>query len=99
MRLASLVPYNVYSKDKALNLVFERPATLTPADAATPAVAAAPLTAKQTPAEDSDFQFEGTPVSYTPKPFLMVMNEGKLLVKAAPAPAKKPAARRKPAAQ
>jgi len=57
----------------------------------------APLTAKQTPAVDSEFQFEGTPVSYTPKPFMMVMNDGKLLVKSAPAPAKKPAVRRKPA--
>jgi len=57
----------------------------------------APLTAKQTPAVDSEFQFEGTPVSYTPKPFMMVMNEGKLLVKSAPAPAKKTPVRRKPA--
>ncbi len=35
VRLASLVPYQVYSKDRALNLVFERPATL--AAAAEPA--------------------------------------------------------------
>lgn len=55
----------------------------------------AALTAKQIPAVDSDFQFEGTPVSYTPKPFMMVMDEGKLLVKAAPAPAKKPPVRKK----
>ncbi len=58
----------------------------------------AALTAKQIPAVASDFQFEGTPVSYTPKPFMMVMNEGKLLVKAAPAPAKKPPVHKKPAA-
>ncbi len=40
VRLASLVPYQIYSKDKALNLVFERPAAL--AAAAEPAPAAAP---------------------------------------------------------
>lgn len=57
----------------------------------------ASLTAKQIPAVASDFQFEGTPLSYTPKPFMMVMNEGKLLVKAAP-PVKKPVVRKKPAA-
>ena len=57
----------------------------------------ASLTAKQIPAVASDFQFEGTPLSYTPKPFMMVMNEGKLLVKAAP-PVKKPPVRKKPAA-
>jgi hypothetical protein len=41
VRLASLVPYQIYSKDKALNLVFERPAAL--ASAAEPAPAAAPV--------------------------------------------------------
>jgi hypothetical protein len=39
---------------------------------------------KDMPKEDSDFQFEGTPVSYVAKPFVMTMNEGALLVKAAP---------------
>jgi hypothetical protein len=42
VRLASLVPYQVFSKDKALNLVFERPASLVAA--AEPAPAAAPPT-------------------------------------------------------
>src|SRR5208282_2582335 len=45
----------------------------------------AALSAKQMPKEDADFQFEGTPVSYVAKPFVMTMNEGALLVKAAPA--------------
>ena len=49
---------------------------------------------REMPKEDSDFQFQGTPVSYVPKPFIMTMNNGALLVKAAP----KPPARRKPAA-
>jgi len=49
----------------------------------------------QMPKEDSDLQFEGTPVSYVPKPFVMTMNDGALLVKAKP----KPATHRKPAAQ
>jgi tetratricopeptide (TPR) repeat protein len=51
---------------------------------------------RQMPKPDTDFQFEGTPVSYVPKPFVMTMNEGHLLVKAAPA--KKAPVRRKPAA-
>ncbi len=54
----------------------------------------AALTKTQMPKEDSDFQFEGTPVSYVPKPFVMTMNDGALLVKTAP----KPAAHKKPAA-
>jgi hypothetical protein len=55
---------------------------------------AAALTVKQMPKEDTDFQFEGTPVSYVAKPFVMTMNEGALLVKAAPKPPihKKPVA-------
>jgi tetratricopeptide (TPR) repeat protein len=54
----------------------------------------AALSAKQMPKEDTDFQFEGTPVSYVPKPFVMTMNEGALLATAKPKPAvhKKPAA-------
>jgi len=54
----------------------------------------AAIPVKQMPKEDSDFQFEGTPVSYVAKPFVMTMNEGALLVKAAP----KPVVHHKPAA-
>ena len=50
----------------------------------------------QMPKENTDLQFEGTPVSYVAKPFVMTMNEGALLVKAKPKPA---AGHRKPAAQ
>ena len=42
------------------------------------------IPARQMPKEDTDFQFEGTPVSYVAKPFVMTMNDGALLVKAAP---------------
>jgi len=42
VRLASLVPYQIFSKDKALNLVFERPATLASA-AEPPAPAPEPV--------------------------------------------------------
>ena len=52
----------------------------------------AAIPAKSMPKEDADFQFEGTPVSYVAKPFVMTMNEGALLVKAAP----KPPVHRKP---
>ncbi len=54
----------------------------------------AAIPAKQMPKEDTDFQFEGTPVSYVAKPFVMTMSEGALLVKAAP----KPPVHRKPKA-
>jgi hypothetical protein len=53
------------------------------------------IPAAKMPKADTDFQFEGTPESYTPKPFVMVMDKGALLVKAAPKPA---AAHKKPAA-
>ncbi len=39
---------------------------------------------KDMPAESAEFQFQGTPTSYTPKPFIMTMNDGAMLVKAAP---------------
>jgi len=38
----------------------------------------------------ADFQFEGTPVSYEPKPFVMTMKDGAVLTAKAPAAAKKP---------
>jgi hypothetical protein len=46
------------------------------------------IPAKMIPAEGSTLDFQGTPVSYTPDPFLMTMEKGALLTKAAP---KKPA--------
>jgi hypothetical protein len=58
----------------------------------------AAIPVRQMPKADTDFQFEGTPVSYVAKPFVMTMKDGALLVKAAPAPAKKAPVRRKPAA-
>jgi tetratricopeptide (TPR) repeat protein len=49
------------------------------------------IPAKLMPAEGSTLDFEGTPVSYTPSPFVMTMEKGALLTKA---PAAKPAHRR-----
>ncbi len=54
------------------------------------------IPAKDMPKEDTDFQFQGTPVSYVAKPFVMTMNDGALLVTAKPKP--KPTIRKKPAA-
>jgi tetratricopeptide (TPR) repeat protein len=55
------------------------------------------IPARMVPKEGDKINFEGTPVSYTPKPFVMVMEKGALLTKAAPAaPARKPPVRRKP---
>jgi tetratricopeptide (TPR) repeat protein len=61
-----------------------------------------PIPARLMPKEGQTLAFEGTPVSYEPSPFVMTMNKGALLTKAAPkTPAKKAPAtrRRKPAAQ
>jgi tetratricopeptide (TPR) repeat protein len=57
---------------------------------------AAAIPKLQMPKEGADLQFEGTPVSFTPKPFVMTMSDGALIVKAAP---KKPPVHKKPAAQ
>lgn len=56
-----------------------------------------PIPAKLMPAVGSTLDFEGTPVSYTPSPFVMTMEKGALLTKAAPKPAaKKPPVHRRP---
>lgn len=51
------------------------------------------------PKEGATLDFEGVPVSYTPSPFVMTMEKGALLTKAAPPAKKKPPVRHKPAAQ
>jgi hypothetical protein len=43
------------------------------------------IPAKLMPAEGATLDFEGTPVSYTPSPFVMTMEKGALLTKAPPA--------------
>jgi hypothetical protein len=55
---------------------------------------------KLIPKEGASLDFLGEPASYTPNPFMMTMEKGKLLKAAAPAtPAKKPATtHKKPAA-
>jgi tetratricopeptide (TPR) repeat protein len=53
------------------------------------------IPAKLMPQEGSTLDFEGTPVSYTPSPFVMTMEKGALLTKAAPA-TKKPPVHHKP---
>jgi tetratricopeptide (TPR) repeat protein len=56
----------------------------------------APIPARSLPKVGDKINFEGTPVSYTPSPFVMVMEKGALLTKAAPAGARKPPVRKKP---
>jgi hypothetical protein len=53
------------------------------------------------PKDGASLDFQGEPASYTPNPFMMVMEKGRLLKAkaAAPAPTKKAPVRRKPAAQ
>jgi hypothetical protein len=52
---------------------------------------------KLIPKEGADLQFEGVPVSYEPKPFVMTMNKGVLLTAAPPRAPRRPPVRRKPA--
>jgi tetratricopeptide (TPR) repeat protein len=54
---------------------------------------------KLIPKEGASLDFQGEPASYTPDPFMMTMEKGKLLKAAAPAPAKKPPVHHKPASQ
>jgi len=55
------------------------------------------IPAKLMPKEGGILDFEGTPVSYTPDPFVMTMEKGALLTRAAPpAPKKPPVHRRRP---
>jgi hypothetical protein len=51
------------------------------------------------PKDGASFDFRGEPASYTPNPFMMVMEKGTLLKAAAPPAAKKPPVHHKPAAQ
>ncbi len=57
VRLASLVPYQIFSKDKSLNLIFERPASLAATQPAPAAATAAPAAPPMAP-----------PVAETPLP-------------------------------
>jgi hypothetical protein len=57
------------------------------------------LPAKMLPKEGVPFDFQGEPSAYTPNPFMMTMDKGRLLKAAAPAPTKKPPVHHKPAAQ
>jgi hypothetical protein len=55
-----------------------------------------PIPAKLMPKEGATLDFEGTPASFTPNPFMITMEKGQLLTKAAPAGTKKPPVHRKP---
>lgn len=56
-----------------------------------------PIPPRLMPKVGDVLDFEGTPVSYTPTPFMMMMENGKLLKKAGTPPPKKAPARRRPA--
>jgi tetratricopeptide (TPR) repeat protein len=58
----------------------------------------AAIPARMIPKEGATLDFEGTPVSYTPSPFVMTMEKGALLTKKAPPPARKSPARKRPGA-
>jgi tetratricopeptide (TPR) repeat protein len=54
---------------------------------------------KMIPKDGAPFDFQGEPAAYTPNPFMMTMEKGKLLKAAAPAPTKRTPVHHKPAAQ
>ena len=54
---------------------------------------------KLMPKEGGVVDFQGIPTSYQATPFVMMMDNGALVTKAPPAPAKKPPVRRKPVAK
>jgi hypothetical protein len=56
------------------------------------------IPAKLIPKEGASLDFQGEPASYTPNPFMMVMEKGRLLKAAAPAPTKKAPVHHKPSA-
>lgn len=58
-----------------------------------------PIPAKLMPKEAATLDFGGTPLSYTPSPFVMTMEKGTLLKAAAPAPVHHAPVHHKPAAQ
>jgi len=55
------------------------------------------IPARLMPKEGASLDFEGTPVSYTPSPFVMVMTKGALLTKASPKTTPKKPVHRRPA--
>ncbi|HET7439998.1 MAG TPA: hypothetical protein VFJ47_01755, partial [Terriglobales bacterium] len=59
------------------------------------------IPARLMPKEGASLDFEGTPISYTPSPFVMTMEKGALLTKAAPkkTPPKRPVHHRPAASQ
>jgi len=75
VRLASLVPYQIYSKGKALNLIFERPASA----AARPAEPAATTVASQAPAPAPAPEAPTPAAIAAPEPVAMPAEEPKAL--------------------
>ncbi len=57
------------------------------------------IPASKIPKDGASFDFQGEPASYTPNPFMMVMEKGRLLTKPGATPAKKLPVHHKPASQ
>ncbi len=66
VRLASLVPYQIYSKGKALNLVFDRPPAAAAATAPDPTAAARPLPPAAEPV-NAPMEARSSPPAPTPQ--------------------------------
>jgi hypothetical protein len=57
------------------------------------------LPLKLIPKDGASFDFQGEPASYTPSPFMMVMDKGKVLTAKPATPARKAPVHHKPASQ
>jgi hypothetical protein len=57
------------------------------------------IPATMIPKDGASFDFQGEPASYTPNPFMMVMEKGRVLKAKTTPPAKKPPVHHKPASQ
>lgn len=68
VRLASLVPYQIFSKDKALNLVFERPAQMAAAPVAEPKALEPAPAPVEVPAEAAPAPVAVAAVESAPEP-------------------------------
>ena len=68
VRLASLVPYQIFSKDRALNLVFERPTSVAAEPAAPAAPAASPAAVPEPQPEPPSAVAEAAPAPVAPAP-------------------------------
>lgn len=99
VRLATLVPYQIFSKGSDLNLVFDRPAAAAAAPAAAPAAAAPAVTAAPAPAEVASLEPAAAPVEVPAETVAQPAAAAPVAAAAPAAPEPAPASPRRPASR